>query len=432
MFLDNGNMKHLKNHLTELVSQSVIDTPTALRISAYYDKQKSDTGNRILMAFGVLAACLIGLGILLIIGHNWDNLGRGIKTIMAFLPLLIAQGLCYYTLRQKANSSVWRESCSVLLFFGIGACMAMVSQIYNLQGSLSNFLLTWMSLSLPIIYLLRSRVVAHFYFIGVASALPILGMRSTWIIGINAYPWLYLIMFSLGIPFYLQQLKSHKKINSTVLLHWTIALSFLYLIMKNLASDIESISLTIMLLMGTYLGIGRLPFFKNQKLRVNAYAIIGSVATLITLFIASFQDYWNFLYRAHSWDTVQTNFLGIAALALLIWNLIMKNISPKSILPYAFLVYFVIFRDFNVLGTIAINLLLLGIGIEYLRKGHRTNRLTFYNYGLGIISITTISRFLETDLSYLGKGLCFVGLGLLFFSTNYYLIKRKDNEQLTH
>ena len=418
-------MKPLKNHLNELVSQNVIDEPTAIRISKYYDKQQHNTSNRILMAFGVLAAFLIGLGIILIIGHNWDILGRGLKTILAFLPLLIAQGLCYYAIKYKTNSAVWRESCSVLLFFGLGACMAMVSQIYNLQGSLSQFLLTWMALSLPIIYLLPSKAAAIFYFIGVSSAMPEMNhSEALWLLEFSAFPWMYLLMFGLGLPFYIHHLKN-KGSNFTHIMNWVVALSFLSLIMKNEIMNGDTITLAFILLMGVYLGIGRLPIFKNQKLRANSFVIIGSLGTFFILYISSFDDFWQGDFE--QLYLLKIILLTISALALLIWNLAKANISPRAILPYVFLIYYFIFSTTNYFGVAMINLLLLGIGLEYIWRGHKVNRISFFNYGLSIISITAISRFLEWDLDFLFRGLCFISLGLLFFVANYFLIKRKND-----
>ena len=59
---------------------------TGDKISNYYKKQPENP-NRLLLAFGILAAILIGLGIILIMAHNWENLSVQAKTGAAFLPL---------------------------------------------------------------------------------------------------------------------------------------------------------------------------------------------------------------------------------------------------------------------------------------------------------------------------------------------------------
>ena len=424
-------LKYLKNHIHELVVQGVIDAQVGHRLTIHYANQEHKSSHRILMTFGVLAACLIGLGIILIIAHNWDYLGRGIKTSLAFLPLLVSQGLVFCALKYKPQSEVWKESCSVLLFFGIGACMAMVSQIYNLQGELSHFLLTWMLLSLPIFYLVSSRVVAIFYFIGVSLAIPSLfSSIPDWSVALLPSPWPFLITFTLGLPYYIYQLRKSKFKNSTSLMNWTVALSFLTIIIKNEFSTPENIAFMFIMLMGIYLGIGRLSYFKNKKLRINSFSILGSVGTFFILYLSSFEDFWEYVIKHFSPGIVKIVILSGSGLALLIWNIIKKNLSSKALLPYVFIVYILItsytnFSNSYLFGVLIINLLLLAIGIEYILKGHKTNRLTFYNYGLAIISITAITRFLEWNLSFVGKGICFVALGILFFGTNYFLVKRK-------
>lgn len=423
-FLENNQvLKNLKNDIQSLVRQGVIDEKTAQRIKNHYDNQKTDSGNRILMVFGVLAACLIGLGVILIIGHNWDKLNNGLKTAIAFLPLLLSQGLCFFAVRHKKDSPVWREACAILLFFGVGACMAMVSQIYHLQGEISSFLLTWMLLSLPIFYLLPSRVVAMFYFIGISQAVPIMDKANAfWSIG--AFPWAYFMMFGLGFPYYLHNIKKLPNSNFSLFLNWTVALSALFMVVKNEFHYVESISLTLIMMMAIYYGIGRLSFFKDHKLRTNSFLIIGSVGTVLILFLASFGEIWN--RTSLDIDLVKMGSLGLVALGLLVWNLVKKNIPINSILPFAFIIYFFTFADLNSIGPITVNLLLLGIGLEYLYRGHQSGRLTYYNYGLGIIAITIIARFLEWDLSFVIRGICFVILGLLFFIANFFLVKRKN------
>ena len=71
----------------------------------------------LIIVFGVLGAILVGLGMVLIIAHNWDDLSRMTKTGLAFLPLLLGQGLCGYVLLRKQDSVAWRESATAFLFF---------------------------------------------------------------------------------------------------------------------------------------------------------------------------------------------------------------------------------------------------------------------------------------------------------------------------
>ena len=116
-------MRKLQNiDLDDLVAAGIIDETTATAILAYQAKKKNTAPNRLGLVLSVLGAGLIGLGIMLIIAHNWDNFSRLVKTFLAFIPMIIGQAVCGYTLYRKKENKTWRESSAVFLFFAVGAC----------------------------------------------------------------------------------------------------------------------------------------------------------------------------------------------------------------------------------------------------------------------------------------------------------------------
>ena len=80
--------------IQELIKADIISQETADKIQNYYQKKRGQSANRLFIVFGILGAILVGLGIILILAHNWDELSRTTKTIFAFLPLLIGQAFC--------------------------------------------------------------------------------------------------------------------------------------------------------------------------------------------------------------------------------------------------------------------------------------------------------------------------------------------------
>jgi uncharacterized membrane protein len=91
--------------IPELLKAGVITKETADSIQDYYQTKSGSSANRLFIVFGILGAILVGLGIILIIAHNWDELSRATKTLFAFLPLLIGQVLCGFVLIKKQNTS---------------------------------------------------------------------------------------------------------------------------------------------------------------------------------------------------------------------------------------------------------------------------------------------------------------------------------------
>ena len=83
--------KHILKELPDLIEAQVITEETAQRIKDYYDHQPGQSANRLFIVFGILGRLLVGMGIVLIIAHNWDNLPKIAKLAVGFLPLLIGQ-----------------------------------------------------------------------------------------------------------------------------------------------------------------------------------------------------------------------------------------------------------------------------------------------------------------------------------------------------
>ncbi len=106
----------IKRDLQELLTAGVISEETSQKISKYYLSRKEVSPNRLFMIFGVLGSLLVGLGIILILAHNWDEFSRSTKTIWAFIPLVIGQlGVGYTLLKKKGRA--WKESTATFLFF---------------------------------------------------------------------------------------------------------------------------------------------------------------------------------------------------------------------------------------------------------------------------------------------------------------------------
>ena len=154
--------KRLQKDLSELIDAGILTEGTAADITAYYKDKEKEAPNLLMIVFGILGALLIGLGIILILAHNWEFFSRPLKTAIAFIPLLVGQGLCGFTLWRQSDSVAWREASSTFLFIAIGACISLLSQIYNIEGSLSGFTLMWMGLALPVIYVMRSSAASIF------------------------------------------------------------------------------------------------------------------------------------------------------------------------------------------------------------------------------------------------------------------------------
>ena len=88
----------ITNELQELLKANVVTKETAKKIQQYFDEKQEGNQNKLSSVFGILRAILVGLGIILVFVHNCDTLPRVTKTLLSFLPLLIGQLFCRYSL----------------------------------------------------------------------------------------------------------------------------------------------------------------------------------------------------------------------------------------------------------------------------------------------------------------------------------------------
>lgn len=422
--------------LPNLVKADIITEETADDIKNYYKNKGSSSTNRLFVVFGILGAILVGLGVILIIAHNWDELSKNTKTFFAFLPLLAAQIICGYVLLKKQDSTAWRESGTTLLFFGVGACISLVSQIYNISGDLSSFLLTWMLICLPAIYIMRSSVASLLFIIGITYYAC---ETNYW-----SYPssesYLYWLLLLGILPFYYLLYRKKPKSNFMVFHNWVIPIS-ITIVLGAFADKAEELMFVgYFSLFGLFYLIGNLDFFNEQKTRNSGYKTIGSLGSIILLLTLSFDGFWEDLRRKYfllnemllSPEFFVSAIITILAGVLLYlhqrnkpWNDI-KPLAPMFIL---FIVAFFIGLSFP-FAAILINFYVFALGILTIREGAKQNHLGVLNYGLIIITILVICRFFDTNLSFVVRGILFVSVGVGFFATNYWMLKkRKTNEQ---
>ncbi|MEL6623928.1 MAG: DUF2157 domain-containing protein [Bacteroidota bacterium] len=429
-------MRMIKD-LPELLQAGVITQDTADRIQAYYDNKPSGSINRLFVVFGVLGSILVGLGIILIVAHNWDELSRSTQTLLAFLPLLIGQIFCGYTLLKKPESVAWREGTAAFLFFTVGASISLVSQIYHIPGDLSSFIFAWMLLCLPLVYVMKSSMVSLLYLIGITYYAAETGYWTFPRIEFESY--LYWALLLAVLPHYYLLYKQKPTSNFMTFHHWFIPLSVV-MVLGTVADQTEELMfIAYFNLFGLLYLIGNSTFFTQQKSRNNGYRILGSLGTIALLLGLSFDAFWEDLRRGELQldQAVATPEFALVLLTTLLagWLFYMRHkhkpldeIQPLSSVFILFILTFVL-GLFLPYAAVLINLYVLAIGILIVREGARKDHLGILNYGLLIITALVICRFFDTDLSFVIRGILFVSVGVGFFAANYRMLKRrKANE----
>lgn len=427
--------KAILKELPELIEAGLLTEAQAIKIRHYYEQKPDRSSNRALLIFGILGALLVGLGIILIVAHNWDQLTRPVKISLAFLPLLIGQAVCFYVLWRRSDQKAWRESAATFLFLTFGACISMISQIYNIPGQVSDLLLVWMLLGLPLVYLMRSSVASFIFLFGITYYGGQLGYAEY----PTQIPYWYWILLLAILPHYYKLNKKSPTSNFTIFHHWIIPLSLIITLGTFGQREELLMFLAYFSLFGWLYLIGRLTYFDEQPVRNNGFLVLGSLGSIILLLMLSFDFFWKELYLQRqdfsAWLSAPefwvTTVLTLLALAFL--YLVARKNGPEKItlMEVLFLIFLLLFGSgFYAPGQslLMVNILLLVIGIFYIRKGINQDHLGILNYGLLIITALIICRFFDTKWSFILRGTLFVIVGIGFFIANYQMLqKRKTN-----
>ncbi len=420
-------MRTFLKELPELVSNNVISPDVAKNIENYYASRKAPQDNNLMAIFGVLGATLTGLGIILIFAHNWDTFSKGIKTMLALLPLITFQGLAVYNII-KHKGTVWKQVAGTLLFFAVGASMALIAQIYNIPGNRASFLCTWTLLCLPLMYVLK------------ANALGILHVVfATWYATVAGYddnniPWPYLGFIAALLPFFINR---HKEghFGFTAFMNVLIPASATIVLGTFLNNDyaLNAIVSIYLSFFGALYAIGRLPFFRESGIRGNGYHLLSQAGIIFLLLLMSFR-----------WFGKTGDDLEVEVQPMIVWGLlftafiilsfrsgIVRRFDPFVMAVLISPLLYVAGYSNEVAGMIAVNLTVLALGIAIIRKGLAKLDFPTVNFGLVIISILIICRFFDTDITFALRGILFVTVGAGFFATNYLLIRKKKTLQDT-
>ena len=426
--------RSVRQLIGELLQAGVIDEAVAGRIQAFYSGRQKEQPERLLLIFGIIGALLVGLGVILVIGHNWDRLQQGWKLFFAFLPLLTGQLLTLNALLRRAASPVWREGSSVFLFFAVGACLALISQIYQIPGDVDQFLLTWMLLCILQVYLLQSGFTGLLLLAGITAY----GIGAGYGNAGNQLPWPYWAVMAGMIPFYMRLRTAWPESNYVVFYEYAICLSLS--IMLGSAADRAGALMVVayLALFGLFMLLGSSGFYRHNRLLRNPWLLSGWLGSAVIWLLMSFRFYWEELaeYDA-SVLFFSREMLLVALLASpllyglfrLKWNAAEGLASVLLAGTFLMLLLVPLSRWEPLLPQILTNGFVLALALALIVRGTRARDLTRVNLGMTLVAALVACRFFDTQWSFILKGVIFMVLGSGFFVLNYLIGRRKRAEE---
>ena len=407
------------------------ESADALR--AHYRKTEPGRAqNLALVVCAILGATLVGAGIILLIAHNWDDLGRPARTVVSFLPLAAACVLSAFAILRKPASAALNEGSGIFHVLSIGAAISLVSQTYHISGNFSDFMLTWALLSLPLAYLLRSTSVAMLYVLGITVWT---GSRFE----NNAGMLWYWPLFAGAMPFYGGLLRQNRCSIRANWLSTVVAVSVPFALGFQCNDFLGRIWF---LLFSGYFAV--LYLVERQWLRkdwssrfTHPFRLIGGGGIMVLSIVMSYRDLWREHYYYSTPAPITATYLtafglsyGFVAATVLLLILCWRNRTEFN--PFAatfslaaLAAYLLYLHEEDTAIIIVMNAYAAVLAIGTIVRGLQNNRLATLNAGMVVAAALIIARFFDSDLSFVVRGVAFILIGTGFLAMNWILLKKR-------
>lgn len=366
------------------------------------------------MLFAVIGAILVGLGIILILAHNWANIGRINRLAISVAILAAGQLLSGLVLIYKKQSLGWREASALLHILMLGASTALVSQTYHISDDVAMFLLSWMLLALPLVYIMNSGGVCLFYLIGIAC----------WTFTASAYlekqiAWVLLL---LAVPYIRQQIRLLPKANFTLILSWAMNICFYFCFAGAFDRYIHKYGLLIYsCLFAVNYMIGVLFQENNQQNRL-PFKPVGLTGGVVISFLLTMNSFWRHLSSSYTISLVEGLLVAVLMLLVIGGNFMLLRRKNTSLLAFSLApliigtayIFHTVFPD-GVISTLLVNIYLLILSIGVIINASRSNSVAGINMGMLLLAGIIVSRFLDSNFSFVVRGAVFILLGAGFY-----------------
>ncbi len=140
--------------LDALVANKIITKAQAEKILSFNQSKNISKAWKLMYW---ISGLFIGLGTILLISANWDNIPDWIKLVADFTVLGAVLYGAYWSIVNKKDN--FRELFLTLSLLFVGATIGLIAQIYNLSGGWQSFALAWSMLSLPLALLSRLTII---------------------------------------------------------------------------------------------------------------------------------------------------------------------------------------------------------------------------------------------------------------------------------
>jgi uncharacterized membrane protein len=437
---DRSGIRWLLAELPELVASGVLSAENAEALRQHYAAEVPTEPRRIgFVLSAILGSLLIGAGIILLVAHNWDFLSRPVRCVLALAPLVLSQALAIFVLLRRNESAPWRETAAIVNVAAIGTAIALVSQTYQIQGDFARFILVWMLLALPIVYLFRTSVGLAIYFVG--ATVWVLSSKGDAFLGgspNDLWAWVLLVFV---VPALVARWRENRNGYGTLLTMTALAVAAACSLGQTDEIGAQSFwrcsfasFWTVVYLIGAVL-------FKDWRAtRPHPFVAAGWIGILSLAIFLSFQDAWRTQRWQNAVDLIPRHYPDVLATGIQIawilaallftsyalWKERKVNLAPAAFAPIALVAWGIAKQTGDpLIPSLLLNFFTLALGIFTLLRGIRAGRVFEANLGMLVVAILAIARFFDNEFEFFVRGIAFIAIGLGFLVTNLVVFKRR-------
>lgn len=431
-------LETLSDELPGLLKAGVLNEESVQNLRLHYGLERFERRtSRLPLLLSILGTLLIGTGIILVLGRNWYEFSKPARTVLSFLPLVVAQGFAFFAGTRRVDAAGLRESAAGFLVLGFAASFSLVTQTYHLVGDLKDFLFICAIFNLPVIYLFQSSFAAALYMVALLwmASLGQLEGRH----GILFWPF-----FVAAVPF---AVSLYRKDAYSIALGWVCRLSYVTVaIAAGVTLEKNVPGLWIILyasLFSFFYFAGKFWFPEAQGFWQRPFQNFGAAGLCVFLWLLSFTWPWESIgwsyYRnwgkydpvAGVLDYVLLIVFFLAAMAMLRhWMKRKETDIFEGLVAFAPLLtltgfLFAQHPALKLVSMTAVNFYLLAISTVLMTAGAESRQLGKLNAGIFLFGALLAARFMDLEISYLLRGLLFILLGVGFLVANLKYSHRK-------
>ncbi|MCQ2379312.1 MAG: DUF2157 domain-containing protein [Victivallaceae bacterium] len=397
--------KWFLDEIDELRRRGIVDEETAKSLSEYFNnKQENAERNYFMVTMTIIGVALMLSGAVIFCACYFNAMPQGLRLAISGLPLAVGFGVGCHAIITNQRGYI-SEGAAALSGIGIAVLYGMLSRVYSMECSVTEFAMTVMTFCLPIVYIFDSMLLATFYSIGLL-----------FITGYSDGPLMNMAYLLAIVPFALYKLRT-KSISKVAARYIIIMLSIYDAIC--FAGYYPPLFIGVLLVLGLY---GGWEIYEHDRRFTNNPWLPLSFA-LWVLFLALIScriDFFSIPEGGRQGALCYWIATG-GLIALLLAVFPREHWDAKRIVPLIPILLSIvpISSPVNpVLISVVASCYMFLFGAVLVHNGMRKRSAILFNGGLAMLAALVTCRLFDFQIQLLHRAIGLVALGAIFLAAN--------------